>query len=622
MLLGGRAGEGLEPVRVVGGALLERPVLHRRAATASARSGRAARRGRSCAWSWRKTSLGRRWRCSPGPKTFAPKIDGAGSGQVTGADASRWGSTGRRRRSSVGVSAWRGGPSLSGLRAAPDDTHGGARRALCDDGPNAGPDLSPCGQTTAPPARGALETGSPSAPLCVAGDDPIPGDRPRRARTAAPLARATCSACPALAGARVVPAGRRARRARCRPSCWPTPTRPSEPGALVVCPGAPPDDAARRLRRGGLPPRPRADLGVPVLVLPPGAPWGAVIAELVGGGRRRRRAAPRPPRARAALRGAAHRGPRATRASPRPPPSSSARRSRSSTSTSTCAASAGLSARTGGLPRGGGRPRARATARPRSSAPSSRRRCPGISRALVTAPAASIGVLVAWVAAAARPPPQAAVLGELAEACAARAGPRGGAHRDRVAPARRPHRGADGRRGRQPRVAGAPRPPPRRRPLAAAPSRSSASSRTRTPRAASSPTRAWCGASCSRPARRWTSTGRGALVDWNEGRLLALLPPAPGAARRCRREEIEAQAFTLGKRLLGATRETVPGLALTLALSRYTPEPERLGAALDEARLALSIGERLGPRGRGGHLRGDRHLQAALPDLRRPAARS
>ena len=41
----------------------------------------------------------------------------------------------------------------------------------------------------------------------------------------------------------------------------------------------------------------------------------------------------------------------------------------------------------------------------------------------------------------------------------------------------------------------------------------------------------------------------------------------------------------------------MPGLALTLALSRYTPEPERLGAALDEARLALSIGERLGRQG-------------------------
>jgi PucR family transcriptional regulator, purine catabolism regulatory protein len=87
-----------------------------------------------------------------------------------------------------------------------------------------------------------------------------------------------------------------------------------------------------------------------------------------------------------------------------------------------------------------------------------------------------------------------------------------------------------------------------------------------------------------------------ALVDWNEGRLLVLLPPPTGAGDLAR-EEIEAQAFTLGKRLLAATRETVPGLALTLALSRFTLEPERLGVALDEARLALSIGERLGRAG-------------------------
>jgi len=82
------------------------------------------------------------------------------------------------------------------------------------------------------------------------------------------------------------------------------------------------------------------------------------------------------------------------------------------------------------------------------------------------------------------------------------------------------------------------------------------------------------------------------LVDWNAGQLLVLLPPARGADEGA--ESVEAQALTLAKRLLGATRQTVPGLALTLALSRYTPEPERLGAALDEAQLALSIGERLG----------------------------
>jgi PucR family transcriptional regulator, purine catabolism regulatory protein len=83
------------------------------------------------------------------------------------------------------------------------------------------------------------------------------------------------------------------------------------------------------------------------------------------------------------------------------------------------------------------------------------------------------------------------------------------------------------------------------------------------------------------------------LVDWNAGHLLVLLPPGARAAEEGA-QDVEAQALTLAKRLLGATRQTVPGLALTMALSRYTREPERLGAALDEAQLALSIGERLG----------------------------
>ena len=85
-----------------------------------------------------------------------------------------------------------------------------------------------------------------------------------------------------------------------------------------------------------------------------------------------------------------------------------------------------------------------------------------------------------------------------------------------------------------------------------------------------------------------------ALVDWSEGRLLALLPAGRRGSEPAVREEVEAEALTVGKRLLAATGQTVPGLALTLAISRFTPEPERLGAALDEARLALSIGERLG----------------------------
>jgi sugar diacid utilization regulator len=84
-----------------------------------------------------------------------------------------------------------------------------------------------------------------------------------------------------------------------------------------------------------------------------------------------------------------------------------------------------------------------------------------------------------------------------------------------------------------------------------------------------------------------------ALVDWDEGRLLVLLP-GPREPEVGEREDMEQRAHTLSGRLIAATRETVPGLALTLAISRYTPEPERLGAALEEAGLALSIGERLG----------------------------
>lgn len=87
-----------------------------------------------------------------------------------------------------------------------------------------------------------------------------------------------------------------------------------------------------------------------------------------------------------------------------------------------------------------------------------------------------------------------------------------------------------------------------------------------------------------------------ALVDWRDGRLLALIPPPPDVADLAR-DDVEERALTLAKRVLSATAQTVPGLALTFALSRHTAEPERLGAALDEATLALSIGERLGRMG-------------------------
>jgi len=85
-----------------------------------------------------------------------------------------------------------------------------------------------------------------------------------------------------------------------------------------------------------------------------------------------------------------------------------------------------------------------------------------------------------------------------------------------------------------------------------------------------------------------------ALVDWHEGLLVILLPNrAEGEAG----EGAEELAHTLARRLLAATGPTVPGLTLTLALSRQQDDPERLGSAIDEAQLALSIGEKLGRAG-------------------------
>ena len=84
-----------------------------------------------------------------------------------------------------------------------------------------------------------------------------------------------------------------------------------------------------------------------------------------------------------------------------------------------------------------------------------------------------------------------------------------------------------------------------------------------------------------------------ALVDWDEGRLLVLLP-GPRDEDEADPATVEERARVLAGRLIAATRETVRGLALSLATSRFTPQPERLGAAMEEAGLALSIGERLG----------------------------
>ena len=85
-----------------------------------------------------------------------------------------------------------------------------------------------------------------------------------------------------------------------------------------------------------------------------------------------------------------------------------------------------------------------------------------------------------------------------------------------------------------------------------------------------------------------------ALVDWHEGLLVILLPKR---AEGDEGEGPEELAHTLARRLLAATGPTVPGLTLTLALSRQQDDPERLGSAIDEAQLALSIGEKLGRAG-------------------------
>jgi len=85
-----------------------------------------------------------------------------------------------------------------------------------------------------------------------------------------------------------------------------------------------------------------------------------------------------------------------------------------------------------------------------------------------------------------------------------------------------------------------------------------------------------------------------ALVDWHEGLLVILLPKRAEGEEG---ESAEELAHTLARRLLAATGPTVPGLTLTLALSRQQDDPEKLGSAIDEAQLALSIGEKLGRSG-------------------------
>jgi sugar diacid utilization regulator len=411
-----------------------------------------------------------------------------------------------------------------------------------------------------------------------------------RARTAAaPEGRvllAELALVPALEGARLIPPDA-ALGLPVSTVVLHDPDAPPEDDALVLCAGAPPPDPPPGCVAVVCRIAPRGPIGVPALVLAPGTPWGAVVAALaaaVGGGAvgaagATARAAMRRP----LLEGLGHPGLAAAAAELLGAP--------------VAILDEYLDLRgAAGMSEEQERFLDDAVARARGHGPASiagpfvEEDMPGVSRSLVHGPAGVIGVTVTWVPEPVAPARR-EVLDELGEASAlerAREEVRtetesrlrgdlieelmAGEAVSRESLVRRArHLGAD-LSGGAVAVIGRLYDPHNEGRVITDP----------------------------RLVRRFLQQARAAidmhwpraLVDWSDGRLLALLPPPPGAPDE--REAIEARAFTLGKRLLAATRETVPGLALTLALSRHTPQPERLGVALEEARLALAIGERLG----------------------------
>ena len=104
--------------------------------------------------------------------------------------------------------------------------------------------------------------------------------RSRSRGTSAPPAGGTPLAdlalVPALAGARLVPPGASLDRPVLAVVLLDA-DAPEEPGALIVCPGSPPDVLPAGCAAVVCRTAPVAPLDVPVLVLAPGAAWGAVM---------------------------------------------------------------------------------------------------------------------------------------------------------------------------------------------------------------------------------------------------------------------------------------------------------------------------------------------------------
>ena len=418
--------------------------------------------------------------------------------------------------------------------------------------------------------------------------------RSRSRRTSAPPGGTPLSdlaLVPALAGARLVPPDASLDRPVSALVLLDA-DAPEEPGALLVCPGSPPEPLPAGCAGVVCRTAPVEALDVPVLVLAPGAAWGAVIADLsavlLGGGGLARGVAARSALRAPLIEGRGFMGLAAA--------------ARELLGAPVAILDEYLDLRgSDGLGEDQQAFLAAAVQRARGHGPASvigpfmEEEMTDVSRAMVADATGAIGVLMAWVPPPLSPPGE-AVMAELAEACAlerAREEVRtetesrlrgdlveelmAGEVVSRESLVRRArHLGADLSRGAVALIGKLQDPHTEGRVI-----------------------------SDPRLVRRFMQQARAAmdlhwpraLVDWNDGRLLALLPPPSSTPEDAPRDEIESAAFTLGRRLLAATRETVPGLVLTLALSRYTPEPERLGAALDESRLALSIGERLGRQG-------------------------